>query len=1139
MAMTAAVATALPGGTVTFLFSDIEGSTSLLRELGPERYGALLERHNELVRAAIAGAGGVEIDRTGDSFFAAFPSAGAAAEAAIAAQRALGAETWPGTVRVRMGLHTGEATLAGGGYVGLAVHHAARIGDAGHGGQVLLSATTAALVEHSLPGGVGLLDLGEVRLPSLDRPTHLHQLVIEDLPQRFPPLATRTIAAPGDNGATLLERDGELGSIRAAVDGAVLGAGRLVAIEGRAGMGKTRLVAEARATAQAAGFEVLVARGGELERDFAYGIVRQLFEPALAAAGGDERAELTGGAATLAARLFDDGPLETTIEGEPDTSFAMLHGLYWLAVNVAQRRPTLLAVDDLHWSDLPSLRWLLYVARRLEGLPLLVVAGLRPPEQSRERELLTELVADPAALVIRPTALGPASIAQLGREVFGAEPHPAFVEAARRASGGNPLLVRALLETLASERVEPSAEQAERVLEIGPEPVARGVALRLSRLPAEATALARAVAVLGDGAQLDHAGRLAELDPELAGHVATTLARADLLRLEMPLEFVHPVVRAAVYETIPPNERPSAHARAALVLHECGCAPEQAAAHFLLAPPAGNQELVATLRGAARRALRRGAPEAAIGFLQRALEEPPARPAELLVDLAFAERRVDTAAAADRFGEAIQQIENPQRRGEIALEWGRSLVRSNRHAQAVPVYQDALAGLDGHDPELTRLLEGELISSAWWEPDLLPIAEEGVEAIRPEELEHGLGRDVLLAQLAFRETRLGVDRERAAALALEAATSVLIEAEASLARYLIGFTLIASGRTDDALRFHDAVLASARARGDLVTAGGIMIFRSLLYMNLGDLRSAESDLRETQRLNGQNPSYTALPYHAAFLALALLERGAFDEAQAVLDAPGFPDTLPPNAHLFFFQNARGRLKLARGDAEGALAEFTLLGEHMDSMGMRNPAFLPWRAGAAVSLQRLGRADEAAPLAREELENARRWGDPRTVGIALRTLGIVEGGSSGEDLLREAVDQLAASSAQLSYARGLLELGAALRRRNKRSEARDYLRRALELAYRSGAEPLAERAQTELAATGARPRRLVLTGLDSLTPSERRVAEMAAEGMSNKEIAQTLFVTTKTVEVHLSNVYRKLEIASRAQLAGVLEPVPVL
>jgi DNA-binding CsgD family transcriptional regulator len=180
-----------------------------------------------------------------------------------------------------------------------------------------------------------------------------------------------------------------------------------------------------------------------------------------------------------------------------------------------------------------------------------------------------------------------------------------------------------------------------------------------------------------------------------------------------------------------------------------------------------------------------------------------------------------------------------------------------------------------------------------------------------------------------------------------------------------------------------------------------------------------------------------------------------------------------------------------------------------------------------------RPDVAVPVALESLDRARSWGAPQSVGVALRTLGLVEGGASGLKLLQEAAAVLDGSQWRLEHAKALVELGAALRRANKRSEAREQLRLGLELAHKLGASGLEERAQTELAATGARPRRLMLSGLESLTPSERRVAEMAAENMTNKDIAQALFVTPKTVEVHLSSVYRKLEISSRAQLPEAL------
>src|SRR3954469_14189078 len=275
----------LPEGTVTFLFSDMEGSTRLLKQLGRERYGEILHRHNEVLRAAFGEHGGTEIDRQGDAFFFVFRSAGAAVAGAVAAQLAMGAAEWPedGRVRVRIGLHTGEASVSGEGYVGFAVHQAARLGDLGHGGQALLPRTTAALAEHELPRELRVRDLGETRLPGLDRPEAVFQIVAEGLPDRFPPVgARRPSAAPTrPEGPILLEREAELAALHAYVDAAAAGAGRLVAIEGRAGIGKTRLLGEARAIAAEAGLTVIHARAAELEHEFAYGVVRQLFDAVL------------------------------------------------------------------------------------------------------------------------------------------------------------------------------------------------------------------------------------------------------------------------------------------------------------------------------------------------------------------------------------------------------------------------------------------------------------------------------------------------------------------------------------------------------------------------------------------------------------------------------------------------------------------------------------------------------------------------------------------------------------------------------------------------------------------------------------------------------------------------------------------
>ena len=301
-------------------------------------------------------------------------------------------------------------------------------------------------------------------------------------------------------------------------------------------MGKTRLLAEARAIATKAGVTVLSARAGELEQEFAYGIVRQLFEPVLAAATTDERAELLGGAAALAQPLFDDVQLTGADEDDTDVSFAMLHGLYWLAANVALRRPAMIAIDDLHWADGSSLRWLAHLQRRLEGLPLLVAVATRPPDQSTNEARVTEILADPAAAIVRPTALGRDSVGHIARELFGREPHEDFVARLLDRDRRQPALRRGAARHDQARRPRPVArERGARHRDRARTGCAGGLA------PSVAPAVGgdgarRAVAVLGGRAELRHAAALAGLERELASHAATTLARADLLHYEMPLE---------------------------------------------------------------------------------------------------------------------------------------------------------------------------------------------------------------------------------------------------------------------------------------------------------------------------------------------------------------------------------------------------------------------------------------------------------------------------------------------------------------------------------------------------------------------------------------------------------------------------
>jgi DNA-binding CsgD family transcriptional regulator/tetratricopeptide (TPR) repeat protein len=931
----------------------------------------------------------------------------------------------------------------------------------------------------------------------------------------------------------LLERDAELAAV-ADLGDAIPAGGRMLAIEGPPGIGKTALLAEAKALGQGAGVQALGARGSELERSFSYGVVRQLFEPLLASLPTEERAELLGGAAGLAAPLFD--PARVAAEPAPESALATVHGLYWLTANLAARRPLLLAVDDLHWCDLPSLRWLAYLLPRMEGLAVLVVAGLRPEEPGEDPSLLGQIVSDPLTGVIRPAPLSVEAATLFLREVLAVDAEEAFCAACHEETGGNPLLLRELVHAISAEGLAPTETNVSRLRELGARAGARAVSLRLSRLPPEATALAQAVAILGDDADPRQAAALADLDEQAAFEAAEALARVDVLRPQPALGFVHPLIRAAVYEALTPLERESGHARAAHFLADSGAEAERVAAHLLRSPPAADAQIVATLRDAARRAASRGASESAVDYLRRALAEPPpaAERAELLLELGSAESHVEGDAAIEHLQQAHALTEDPIRRAEIALLLGRQLFLL-RGEESGAVYRDALQELASADAELERLLEAGALNSELFVPSLHREALQRLERIRSRPADETLGEKLLLSLLVYHDARAGASAAEVVPLARRAlAGGTLIRSDV-FGAVVPSVTVLAMADLDEVLAIYEDALAEAHRRGSTLAFAAVKVFRAQTLVWRGDLSDAEADARDALAAAcawGATARFSA--HAAAFLADALMEEGKLDDAAAALARAGVDESLPSSStRLLYFRNSRARLRVLRGDLTGGVAQLLDAGRYHESVGHRNPAFIAWRSPAALALHQLGDHEEARRLAAEELDVARAWGAPRALGAALRAAGLVEGGEHGLALLDEAVRVLSESPAKLEHAKARAELGAALRRANRRSDAREQLRQALELATICGAAALAARAERELLATGARPRRIALSGVESLTPSERRVAEMAAEGPTNREIAQALFVTQRTVEVHLTSIYRKLAISSRSQLAAAL------
>jgi predicted ATPase len=415
----------------------------------------------------------------------------------------------------------------------------------------------------------------------------------------------------------LFERGRELGELDSQIERAAAGDGRLVVVVGPAGIGKSRLIAEARRRAEPS-MRVLPARGSELEGEFAFGVVRQLFEAELAAPA--RRHALLAGAAAPAAAVF----------GEPDSaggegaSFASLHGLFWLVLNLAEERPLLLVVDDVHWCDRPSLLFLAYLARRLETQPILLLIGLREAEPGTDAALLAELANDPAATRIRPAPLSTGAVAAFVEQAVAAVPEAVFAAACAQSTGGNPLLLTQLVTALRSEGVRPDAAHVRRVTEIGPRAVSRTVLLRLARLPAAARSVARAVAVLGDGAALPVVASLAGVDEAHVAGATRDLAQAEILRPEPPLAFVHPLVRDAVYHDLSAGERELQHARAAALLRDGGAPIEQVAAQVLHTSSRGERWTAELLWAAGRAAMQAGAADSAVAYLRRALDDLPA-----------------------------------------------------------------------------------------------------------------------------------------------------------------------------------------------------------------------------------------------------------------------------------------------------------------------------------------------------------------------------------------------------------------------------------------------------------------------------------------------------------------------------------
>jgi DNA-binding CsgD family transcriptional regulator len=520
----------------------------------------------------------------------------------------------------------------------------------------------------------------------------------------------------------------------------------------------------------------------------------------------------------------------------------------------------------------------------------------------------------------------------------------------------------------------------------------------------------------------------------------------------------------------------------------------------------------------------------------------------LLLDLGMAEASAGLPDWAKHLEQAVDTAPNAETAGVVALVLGLALSRAQRFGEAITVLDRAATSFATPDSDLALALEAAAVIAALNDPLAAPSVAHRRQSVLARAAAEPAAPPELLATAGFISVLTNEPAERGADLAVRALRAGGTAPPQSGIPPWFAFTtwfsqatlsLLWTERYAEVRPLLDGSIAQARACGDSSRLAAGLAHRGWLALRRGDLIAAEGDAR-TALAAAELPAPTLYRVlNAGVLVVALTDQGELDAAEQAL-APLDSEAESGSLTAAVLRIARGRLRVAQGRVAEGLEDFLAVGLALTRAQIVCPSYLPWRSQAALAHLARGERELARRLADEEVELALAFGTPRAVGAAKRAAGVIAGGDRGASLLREAIDAFEQGDSRVERARALADLGALLRRRNRRTEARELLREALDAAHQAGAKPLAEQAETELRATGARPRRVVLTGLDSLTASERRIAELAGQGLTNREIAQTLFITARTVEGHLTSVFRKLRLDSRDELPAALAggaPVP--
>jgi DNA-binding CsgD family transcriptional regulator len=932
-------------------------------------------------------------------------------------------------------------------------------------------------------------------------------------------------------GQVLLEREVETDLVAGALRSALKGNGSLVLIGGGLGNGKSALLKALPSVGGAARTRVLRASGSPLEEGHAFGVVRQLLDPVLGKVTSETRDRWLDGTAGLARTVFADDFPTGAAAPQVAVGRAVLLGLVSLVERLAAARPLLVLIDDLHWVDEPSLRFLGHLAGRVDRLPVLLVATARDGELHADRQPIRRITRA-AAHALRPRALSPTGTAALLRKHFGSVDER-FAVACHDLTEGSPLVLRALSVEMSHRGIAPSEDQVGVVRALRPAQLRDRMITSFRTLPEPAHEFAKALAFLGDQAELPLVGELSGLDEGVAEEVARGLRRVGVLAAGARVSFAHPFMREAVEEALAVEDREAMRRRAVRLLHDTGTPPEHVALHLLPITEPQGAWATGTLRAAADVAMGRGAPEVAARYLRRALLETShdgEDRAVVLLDLAEVERSFDRAAAIRHVAYALALLTSPRDRAAAAVRFvptmaGNAPLFVRREIREISRELGDPDQLTGVDRELALGLEAWSRYSGVRDARELEGTRARLDALGPEPRMDTSAERELVTVLLY--GGMLTARPRAAEIA-RLAEEVLKSEPAPLTRAhttmpLLAGTLIATDTVGGVSAWLDLALEQATTRNASVERALVRIEQAMVLLRSGHLAEARAAVTDAVAVDVLDWSRSNPTTAVVAVGVAIESRDAVLTERLLRTGSGWTDHPAVAAAFGILQ---GSAAAWRGELPLAIEMLLDCGWALDRLGWRNPVSMPWRTSVALLYQRVGKVEAGIDLAEEELVLAEAWGAPGGVGRALRVLGALTTGDRGLELSRDAVAVLELSANRLELGKALLQLGRRLRMAG-RPEAEEHLGRCVRLATECGAPTLAERARVESGGTVSKVER------STLTKGERRVALMAAGGRANLEIADALQVSARAVEKHLTNSYRKLGIRRRSDLEEAL------